>query len=149
MQKQAAYMWKFFQPNNMYGSGGNSSFIIQEKKYLEPQCHQEQHKQQLRPSHIISVNYLGLDQAYATHEFQVQSKPLCQNNLIQNLGEFEAKSQVLERNYNKVTIHHFHSRDYSESSLFYSTLKNRKPDTYFLFCFHNLKSQLIIYIQLR
>ena len=28
----------------------------------------EQDKQQLRPSHIISVNYLDLDQAYATHE---------------------------------------------------------------------------------
>ena len=25
---------------------------------------------QLRPSHIISVNYLDLDQAYATHESQ-------------------------------------------------------------------------------
>jgi hypothetical protein len=24
---------------------------------------------------MISINYLDLDQAYATHEFQVQSKP--------------------------------------------------------------------------
>ena len=44
----------------------------------------EQDKQQVRPSHIISVNYLDLDQAYATHEFQVQSKFLYQNSRIQN-----------------------------------------------------------------
>ena len=120
--------------NNMYGSGGNSSFVIQElimqhfyvfqKKSPELQCHLEQDKQQLRPSHIISVNYLDLDQAYATHEFQVQSKSLYQNSLIQNSREFKAKNQVLERNYNRATIHHFHLRDYSESSLFYSVPKN-------------------------
>ena len=52
----------------------------------------EQDKQQLRPSQIISINYLNLDQAYATHEFQVQCKLLCQNNLVQNLEEFEAES---------------------------------------------------------
>ena len=61
-------------------------------KSLELWCHLKQDKKQLRPSHIISVNSLDLDQAYATHEFQVQSKPLCQNNFIQNLGEFEAES---------------------------------------------------------
>ena len=52
----------------------------------------EQDKQQLRLSHIISANYLDLDQAYATHEFQVQSKFLYQNSLIQNLGEFKAEN---------------------------------------------------------
>ena len=90
-------------------------------------------RQQLRPSHIISVNYLDLDQACATHEFQVQSKSLYQNNFIQNSGEFKAKSWVLERNYNRATIHHFHSRDYSESSLFYSALKNKLSQTLFYF----------------
>ena len=38
------------------------------------------------------VNYLDLDQAYATHEFQVQSKSLYQISRIQNLGEFEAEN---------------------------------------------------------
>jgi hypothetical protein len=52
----------------------------------------EQDKQQFRPSHIISVNYLDLDQAYATHEFQVQSKSLYQISFIQNLREFKAKN---------------------------------------------------------
>jgi hypothetical protein len=33
-----------------------------------------------------------LDQAYAIYEFQVQSKSLYQNNLIQNLGEFKAEN---------------------------------------------------------
>ena len=98
---------------------------------------QEQDKQQLRPSHIISVNYLDLDQAYATHEFPIQSKFLYQNNLIQNSREFKAKSQVLKRNYNRATIHHFHLRDYSESSLFIQLLKNKlKQNRHtFLFCF--------------
>ena len=52
----------------------------------------EQDKQQVRPSHIISINYLDLDQAYATHGFQVQSKSLYQNNLIQNSGEIKAEN---------------------------------------------------------
>ena len=126
-----------------YRNSSYSIFMFFKVKSPEFQCHQEQDKQQLRPSHIISINYLDLYQAYATHEFRVQSKSLNQNNFIQNSGEFKAEYQVLERNYNRATIHHFHSRDYSKSSLFYSTLKNRKPDTYFLFCFHNLKSYLI------
>ena len=68
----------------------------------------EQDKHQLRPSHIIPVNYLDLEQAYATHEFLVWSKSLCQNNLIQNSGEFKVENYELERNYNRATIHHFH-----------------------------------------
>ena len=116
--KQAADMsGSFTSLNNMYGFGRNSSFIIQElimqhlsflkDKSLEFQCHLEQDKQQLKHSHIISVNYLDLDQAYATQEFQVQSKSLYQSNFIQNLGEFKVENQVLERNYNRSTIHHF------------------------------------------
>ena len=102
-----------------YRNSSCSIFCIFSKdKSLELQCHLEQDKQQLRCSHIISVNYLDLDQAFATHEFQVQSKSLYQINRIQNLREFEAENQVLERNYNRATIHHFHLRDYSESSLF-------------------------------
>ena len=43
--------------------------------------------------HLEQRNYyLDLDQAYATHEFQVQSKSLYQNNLIQNSGEFKAEN---------------------------------------------------------
>ena len=41
---------------------------------------------------MISINYLDLDQAYATHKFQVQSKSLYQNSFIQNSGEFKAKN---------------------------------------------------------
>ena len=51
-----------------------------------------QDKQQLRPSHIISINYLDLDQAYATHEYYAQSKSLYQISRIQNSGEFEAEN---------------------------------------------------------
>ena len=55
-------------------------------------CHLEHDKQQLKPSHIIFVNYLDLDQEYATHEFQVQRKFLYQSSLIQNSGEFKAEN---------------------------------------------------------
>ena len=131
--------------NIIYGSSRNSRFVIQElfmyhfyvfqKKSPEFQYHLEQDKQQLRPSHILSINYLDLDQAFATHEFQVQSKFSYQNSLIQNLKEFKAKNQVLERN--RATIHHFHSKRLSSKSfLFYLALKNRKQDTHFLFCSH-------------
>ena len=136
--------------NNMYGSGGNSSchtrthhvvfLCFSKDKSSELQCHLEQDKQQLRPSHIISINYLDLDQAYGTHEFQVQSKSLYQNNLIQNLGEFKTENKVLKRNYNRVTIHHFHfKRLSSESFLFYSAPKNKLKQTrhsfYFVFSY--------------
>ena len=129
----------FSNPSIIYGSGRNSSFVIQgthhveflcfsKDKSLELQYHQEKDKQQLRPSYIISINYLDLDQAYATHEFQVQSKSLYQNNLIQNSGEFKAENQVLERNYNRATIHHFYCKRLSLEFI-YLAPKNRKLDT--------------------
>jgi hypothetical protein len=61
----------------------------------------------------MSVNYLDLDQAYATHEFQVQSKFLYQNSHLQYSGEFKAENYVLERNYDRPTIHHFHCKSLS------------------------------------
>ena len=117
-----------------------STFMFFKDKSPELQFHLEQNKQQLRPSHIISINYLDLDQAYATHEFQVQSKSLYQNNLIQNSREFKAENQVLERNYNRATIHHFHFKRLSLESffiLFYSAPKNKLKQTRhtLLFCF--------------
>ena len=69
-----------------------SIFVFLKDKSLKLWCHLEQDKQQLRTSYIISVNYLDLDQAYATHEFQVQSKSLYQNNLIQDSEEFKAEN---------------------------------------------------------
>ena len=150
--------------NNMYGSGESSSFVIQElimqhfyvfskDKSLELQCHLEQDRHQLRPSHIIFVNYLNLDQSYGTHKFQVQSKSLYQNSFIQNSGEFKAENQVLERNYNRATIHHFHfKRLSSESFLFYLALKNILKQTrhtlFILFSF--FRSHIItIYISIK
>jgi hypothetical protein len=107
----------------------------------------EQDKQQLRPSHIISVNYGDLDQACGTHKFQVQSKSLYQNKLIQNSGEFKAENKVLERNFNRATIHHFHFKRLSiEFLLFYLALKNKlKQIGHTLFiCFHFFGSHIII-----
>ena len=118
--KQATYMSEsFLSLNIMYGSGRNSSFVIQE----------------LIMQHFYV--FQKIRSSICHHEFQVQSKSLYQNNLIQNSGEFKAKNQVLEKNYNRTTIHHFYLRDYSESSLFYSALKNKLKQTRhtFLFCF--------------
>ena len=136
MQNKQHISGSFPSLNNMYGSDGNSSFDIQEliiqhfyvyqKKSLDFQYHLEQDKQHLRPSHIISINYLDLEQAYATLEFQVQSNFLYQNNLIQNLGEFKVENQVLERNYNRATIYHFHyERSTSKFFLFIQLLKTK------------------------
>ena len=107
------------------------------KEISRIQYHLKQDKQQLRPSHIISVNYLDSDQAFATHEFQVQSKFSCQTNFIQNSGEFKAENQVLERNYNRATIHHFHCKRLSQSVLFIELLKieNQTHTFYFVFIF--------------
>ena len=33
---------------------------------------------------------------YATHKFQVQSKSLCQNNIIQNSREFKTETRYLK-----------------------------------------------------
>ena len=119
-----------------YRSSSCSIFVFSKDKSPELQCHLEQDKQQLRPFHIISVNYLDLDQAFATHEFQVQSKSLYQNNLIQNLGEFKAENQVLERNYDRATIHHFHVKRLSlRVLLFIQFLKIEKQTHTFYFVF--------------
>ena len=96
-------MWKFSQSKYHIwhwqdfklchtGTHHVAFLIFFQKKSPEFLCHLEQDKQQLRPSHIISINYLDLDQAYANHEFQVYGKSLYQNNLIQNLGEFKAEN---------------------------------------------------------
>ena len=110
-------------------------------KSPELQYHLEQDKYQLKYSHIISINYLDLDQANATHELQVQSKFLYQDSRTQNSGEFKAENQVLERNYDKATIYHFHCKRLSSKSI-YSALKNRKLDRHFLFYFQDLRSHL-------
>ena len=147
-------MWRFFKPKyhvwlwwefkfHHTGTHHVTFLCFSKSKSLELQCHLEQDKQQLRPSHIIPINYLDLDQAYDTHEFQVQSKSLYQNSHIQNSGEFKAKNQVLERNYNRATIHHFHFKGLSsESILFIYLLKEIKTNqTHLLFCF-----QLFIFL---
>ena len=123
-----------------YRNSSYSIFMFLKDKSPELQYHLEQDKQQHRPSHIISISYLDLDQLYATHKFQVQSKFLYQNNSIQNLEEFKAENQVLEKNYNKATIHHFHFRILSsESLLFIQLLKeikaNQTHSFYFVYNF--------------
>ena len=159
MQKQAAYVsGSFPNLNIMFGAGRNFKLCHTGTHHVAFSCfskeisrilvYLEQDKQQLRPSHIIPVNCLDLDRAYATHEFQVQSKFLYQNSLIQNSGEFKAENQVLEKNYNKATIHHFYSRDYLQSPFIYSILKNRKLDTHFYFVFSFFRSHLT-YIYIR
>ena len=133
--------------NNMCGSGGNSSFAIQELiiqhffifqkiNTLKLSFTLELDKQPLRPSHIISVNHLDLDQAFATHEYQVQSKFLYQIKSIQYLGEFWTKNQALKRNYNRATIHHVHQKFieeevlYSQLCLFYFISTNNIKENY-------------------
>ena len=89
----------------------------------------EQDKQQLRPSHIISINYLDLHQAFATHEFQVQS-----NLYIKSMLSKTQENSRLKTRYSKgITTEQlfiiYIIRDYIESSLFYSTSKNELKQT--------------------
>ena len=148
--------------NNIYGSGRNSSFVIQELimqdfyvfqkiKSSELQCHLEQDKQQLRPCHIIFINYLDLDQAYATHEFQVQSKSLYQTVVSKTQENSRLKTRYLKG----ITIEQLFiisiARDYPQSPFYlFSSQKQKTRRILFLFCFQNLRSHLInIYNQLR
>ena len=58
-----------------------------------------------------------------------------------------AENLVLERNYNRATIHRFHLRDYSESSLFYSALTNKLKETrHTIYCVFNFTRSHIITI---
>ena len=100
-----------------YRNSSCSIFVFSKSKSPKFQCHLEQDKQQLRPSHIISVNYLNLDQAYATHECQIQSKFFYQIKSIQYSGEFWTENQAIERNYNRATIHHVHQKFIEEKVL--------------------------------
>ena len=53
-----------------------------------------------------------------------------QNNFIQNSEDFKAKNEVLERNYNRATIHHFHFKRLSlESFYFIQLLKSNLKKT--------------------
>ena len=147
--KQHVWLWQNFKLCHT-GTHHVVFLCFSKDKSLELQYHLEQDKQELRPSYIISVNYLDLDQANATHEFQAQSKFLYQNGLIQNLGEFKVENQVLERNYNRATIHHFHCKRLSSQSI-YLALKNKKTrHTFILFLsFFILDHTLLLYIKQR
>ena len=130
-------MWKFSQLNNMYGPGRNSSIVIQELIMQHFYVFQK-----INSSSDLLISYSSITQTQIKHMLPTSFKfkgNLYQNNLIQNSGEFKAKNQVLERNYNRATIHHFYVRVYSESSLFYSALKNKFKQTrhtfYFVFNF--------------
>ena len=123
------HVWLWQEYKLCHTGSHHVAFLCFSKEISRIQYHLEQDKQQLRPFHIISVNYLDLDEAYATHEFQVQIKFSCQINLIQNSGEFKAENQVLERNYNRATIHHFHHVRSSSSSIYLLTLKNKLKHT--------------------
>ena len=160
---QATYMSRSFSSlNTIYGFGRNSSYhtrahhvellCFSKDKSLELQYHLEQDKQQLIPSYIISINYLDLNQAYATHENQVQSKFLYQIKSIQYSEEFRTENQALERNYNRATIHHFDYKRLSSESPFYFIqllkikLKANFSTHSFCFVFIFLYHTLLIYI---
>ena len=115
-------------------------YVFSKDKSLELQYQQEQDKQQLRASHIISINYLDLAQAYATHEFQVQSKFFFFKSILTKTQE---NSRLKTRYLKGITIEQLFIisilRDHREFLLFYSALKNQKINfvhtIYFVFIF--------------
>ena len=133
--------------NNMYGSSGKSSFVIQElimqhfyvfskDKSPELKCHLEQDKQ--HSDRLIS--YPSITQTQIKHMLPTSFK-FRVNSYIKTVVSKTRENLRLKTRYLKgiITEQLFVIsilRDFSESSLFYSTLKNRKLDTHFLFCFH-------------
>ena len=91
----------------------------------------------------LLISYPSITQTQIKHmlptSFKFRVNPYIKIVLSKTWGEFKAKNQVLERNYNRATIHHFYLRDYLESSLFYSDPKNKLKQTRhtYLFCFHS------------
>ena len=106
--EQVAYVSGSFPSlNNIYSSGGNSSFVIQElimqhflcfskDKSPKLQCYLEQDKQQLRPSQIISINYLDLDQAYATMSLKFKVNPYIKIVLSKTQKNSRLKTRYLK-----------------------------------------------------
>ena len=143
-------MWKFFQPKYKHvwlwqefklchtGTHHVAFLCFSKDKSPELQYHQEQDKQQLRPSHIRQLPRLR--SSIATHEFQVQSKFSCQNSHIQNSREFKAANQVLERNYKELLFIISILRDYLQSPFYFIQLlkqikANWTHSLYFVFMF--------------
>ena len=116
--------------NIMFGSDRNSSFVKQDLVMLYFYVFQ---KTNLRNSSVIWN--------------KINSSSDLLISYLSKMGEFMAENQVLERNYNRATIHHFHLTDYSESSLFYSALKNKLKETrHTFYCVFNFNRSHIITI---
>jgi hypothetical protein len=75
----------------------------------------EQDKQQLRPSHIISVNYLDLDQAYATYEFQVRVNSYIKTVVSKTQENLRLKTRYLKEIMTEQLFIIFIARDYPQS----------------------------------
>ena len=132
--------------NIIYGSGRNSSFVIQgthHEAFLyflkDKSLNSSITWNKINSSSYLLISYPSITQTQINHmlptSFKFRVNSYIKTALSQHSGELKAKNQVLERNYDRATIHHFHVKRLS-SQPFYLALKNRKLDTYFLFCFH-------------
>ena len=133
----------------MYGSGGNPSFVIQ-KLIVQHFCVFQTinlwnfsvtwNKIHNSSNHLIS--YPSITKTQIKHmlptNFKFRVNPYIKTILSKTQENSKLKTRYL-KGITRVTIHHFHfKRLSSESSLFYSALKNKLKQTryIFLFCFH-------------
>ena len=153
MQNKQHISGSFSSLNIICGSSKNSSFVIHELIMQHFYVFQKINLQNFSVTwnrinnssellNNISVNYLDLDQAYATHEFQVQSKFLYQNSHIQNSREFKDETRYL----NGITTEQLFiisiARDYPQSPFILLLKIENQTHSFYFFLF--LRSHLTI-----
>ena len=114
----------------------------------------EQDKQQLRPSHIISMNYIDLDQALLPTSFKFRV-----NSHVKSISSKTRENSRLKTRYLKgITTEQLFiisiMRIHLQVLFIYLALKNRNLKqtlyTLFLFCFHFFVSHITnIYIKIK
>ena len=131
---QATYMNRSIPNLNIiYGSGRNSSFVIQELIMQHFCVFQKINFQnfsvtwnKINSNSDLLISYPSITQTQIKHSlpmsFKFRVNPYVKTILSKTWENSRLESQVLERNYNRATIHHFHLRDHSESSLFANQL---------------------------
>ena len=119
-----------------YRSSSYNIFMFLKDKSPELQYHLEQDKQQLKPSHIISINYLYLDQALLPTSFMFRV-----NSYIKTIVSKTREHSRLKTRYLKgITIKQLFiisiARDYPQSP-FIQLLKteHQTHTSYFVFIF--------------
>ena len=131
--------------NIIYGSGRNSSFVIQGTHHIECLCFFQKinlwnssiTRNKINNSSDLLISYSSITQTQIKHMLPTSFK-FRVNSYIKILGEFKDENQVLEWNYNRATIHHFYVKRLSFTVFLFIQLlkiKNQAHTFYFVLIF--------------